>query len=98
MSNTLDWIPVDKTWSPMESGRRMKPEVQYWTTLECLCWFINKFLIATVRAITFWILDDVNDAFHFEETYLLLLIFEPQRFWSRTQLHSVKPCKIKGKE
>ena len=28
MSNTLDWIPVDKTWSPMESGRRMKPEVQ----------------------------------------------------------------------
>ena len=29
---------------------------------------------------------------------LLHLIFEPQRFWSRTQLHSVKPCKIKGKE
>ena len=28
MSNTLDWIPVDKTWSPMESGGRMKPEVQ----------------------------------------------------------------------
>ena len=28
MSNALDWIPVDKTWSPMESGRRMKPEVQ----------------------------------------------------------------------
>ena len=28
MSNTLDWIPVDKTWSPMESGRRMKPEAQ----------------------------------------------------------------------
>ena len=27
MSNTLDWIPVDKTWSPLESGRRMKPEV-----------------------------------------------------------------------
>ena len=98
MSNTFDWIPVDKTLSPMESGRRMKPEVQYWTTLECLCWFINKFLIATVRAITFWILDDVNDAFHFEETDLLLLIFEPQRFWSRTQLHSVKPSEIKGKQ
>ena len=45
--------------------------------LECLCWFINEFLITTFRAITFWILDDVNDAFHFEETYLLLLIFEP---------------------
>ena len=66
--------------------------------LECLCWFINEFLITTFRAITFWILDDVNDAFHFEETYLLLLIFEPQRFCSRTQLHSVKPCEIKGKE
>ena len=67
-------------------------------SLECLCWFINKFLITTVRAITFWILDDVNDAFHFEETYLLPLIFESQRFWSRTQLHSVKTCEIKGKE
>ena len=66
--------------------------------LECLCWFISKFLITTFRAISFWILNDVNDAFHFEETYLLLLIFEPQCFWSRTQLHSVKPCEIKGKE
>ena len=28
MSNTLDYILVDKTWSPMESGRKMKPEVQ----------------------------------------------------------------------
>ena len=28
MSNTLDQIPVDKTWSPMESSRKMKPEVQ----------------------------------------------------------------------
>ena len=28
MSNTLDYIPVDKTWSPVESGRKMKPEVQ----------------------------------------------------------------------
>jgi len=28
MSNTLDYIPVDKTWSPIESGRKMKPEVQ----------------------------------------------------------------------
>ena len=28
MPNTLDYIPVDKTWSPMESGRKMKREVQ----------------------------------------------------------------------
>ena len=28
MSNTLDQIPVDKTWSPTESSRKMKPEVQ----------------------------------------------------------------------
>ena len=28
MSNTLDQIPVDKTTSPMESSRKMKPEVQ----------------------------------------------------------------------
>ena len=28
MSNTLNQIPVDKTWCPMESGRKMKPEVQ----------------------------------------------------------------------
>ena len=27
MSNTLDQIPVDKTWSPTESSRKMKPEV-----------------------------------------------------------------------
>ena len=28
MSNTLDQIPVDKTTSPTESSRKMKPEVQ----------------------------------------------------------------------
>ena len=28
MSNTLDQIPVDKTWSPTESSRKIKPEVQ----------------------------------------------------------------------
>ena len=28
MSNTLDYIPVDETLSPMESGRKMEPEVQ----------------------------------------------------------------------
>jgi len=28
MSNTLDQIPVDKTWSPMESSGKMKPEVK----------------------------------------------------------------------
>ena len=28
MSNTHDQIPVDKTWSPTESSRKMKPEVQ----------------------------------------------------------------------
>ena len=28
MSNTLDQIPVDKTGSPTESSRKMKPEVQ----------------------------------------------------------------------
>ena len=28
MSNTLNQIPVDKTWSPTESSRKMKPEVQ----------------------------------------------------------------------
>ena len=28
MSNTLDQIPVDKTWSPTESSGKMKPEVQ----------------------------------------------------------------------
>ena len=28
MSNTLDQIPVDKTWLPTESSRKMKPEVQ----------------------------------------------------------------------
>ena len=28
MSNNLDQIPVDKTWSPTESSRKMKPEVQ----------------------------------------------------------------------
>ena len=28
MSNTLDQIPVDKSWSPTESSRKMKPEVQ----------------------------------------------------------------------
>ena len=28
MPNTLDYIPVDKTWSPVESGQKMKPEVQ----------------------------------------------------------------------
>ena len=28
MSNTLNWIPADKTWSPMETGRRKKLEVQ----------------------------------------------------------------------
>ena len=28
MFNTLDQIPVGKTWRPMESGRKMKPEVQ----------------------------------------------------------------------
>ena len=28
MSNTLDQIPVDKTWIPTESSRKMKPEVQ----------------------------------------------------------------------
>ena len=27
MSNTLDQIPVDKTWSPTECSRKMKPEV-----------------------------------------------------------------------
>ena len=28
MSNTLDQLPVDKPWSPTESSRKMKPEVQ----------------------------------------------------------------------
>ena len=28
MSDTLDYIPVDKTWSPLESCRKIKPEVQ----------------------------------------------------------------------
>ena len=28
MSNTLNWIPVDKTWSLMESSGKMRPEVQ----------------------------------------------------------------------
>ena len=28
MSNTLDQIPVDKTRSPTESSRKIKPEVQ----------------------------------------------------------------------
>ena len=28
MSNALDQIPVDKTWSPTESSRKMKPEAQ----------------------------------------------------------------------
>ena len=28
MSNTLNQIPVDKTWSPTECSRKMKPEVQ----------------------------------------------------------------------
>ena len=28
MSNALDQIPVDKTWSPTESSRKIKPEVQ----------------------------------------------------------------------
>ena len=27
-SNTLNWIPVDKTWSPIATGRRKKLEVQ----------------------------------------------------------------------
>ena len=27
MSNTLDQIPVDKTWSPTECSRKLKPEV-----------------------------------------------------------------------
>ena len=28
MSNTLDQIPVDKTWSPTECSRKINPEVQ----------------------------------------------------------------------
>ena len=28
MSNTLNQIPVDKTWSPLVSGRKIKSEVK----------------------------------------------------------------------